>query len=214
MAISTVLFDLDNTLYPATSGVMTGVDGRISAYVQKLLGLNEAEARVIQKRYYGDYGTTLGGLLQHHQVDAEDYLHYVHDFALETLLAADAELDRLLGDLPATKAVFTNSPTEYARRVLAALGIEQHFTHIFDVRFAEFKPKPDPLVYQRVIDALGADARASILVEDTPKNLPPARALGMTTILVGEPRPDFAGLIDYTVPDVLEAVRIATSLAG
>ena len=87
-------------------------------------------------------------------------------------------------------------------------------SHIFDVRFAQFKPKPDPLVYQRVIDALGADAHASILVEDTPKNLPPARTLGMTTILVGEPRADFAGLIDYTVPDVLEAVRIATLLAG
>ena len=47
MPISTVLFDLDNTLYPATSGLMKGVDVRIGEYVQKLLGLGEAEARQV-----------------------------------------------------------------------------------------------------------------------------------------------------------------------
>ena len=213
MPISTVLFDLDNTLYPASSGIMKGVDVRIGAYVQKLLGLSETEARAIQKRYYGDYGTTLGGLLQHHQVDPEDYLMYVHDIAIDTFLAADAELDRALTDLRAAKAVFTNSPEEYARRVLAALGVERHFSHIFDIRFASFKPKPDPGVYQLVLDMLGARGPQAILVEDTPKNLAPARALGMTTILVGEPQPDFADLIDYSVPDVIEAVRVASRLA-
>jgi putative hydrolase of the HAD superfamily len=214
MSINTVLFDLDNTLYPVTSGLMKGVDVRISAYVQRLLGLDEAEARTIQKRYYAEYGTTLSGLLRHHAVDPEEYLAYVHDLAPETFLAADAELDRLLGDLNATKAIFTNSPAEYAKRVLGVLGIERHFPHVFDIRFASFRPKPDPAVYQLVLDMLGARGSDTILVEDTAKNLVPARALGMTTILVGEPRPDLNGAIDHTVPDVLEAVRVASGLTG
>jgi putative hydrolase of the HAD superfamily len=213
MPITTVLFDLDNTLYPVSSGLMKGVDVRISEYVQKLLGLDEAEARAIQRRYYAEYGTTLSGLQLHHAVDAEDYLGFVHDIAPDTFLAADAELDQLLSELDATKAIFTNSPGEYAKRVLGALGIERHFSHVFDIRFSKFRPKPDPAVYQLVLDMLGASGDDAILVEDTAKNLPPARALGMTTILLAETSPEPHLAIDYVVPDVLAAVRLAIELA-
>jgi putative hydrolase of the HAD superfamily len=212
MPISTVLFDLDNTLYPATSGLMKGVDVRIGEYVQKLLGLGEAEARAVHRRYYAEFGTTLSGLQRNHAVDAEDYLAYVHDLAPETFLAANAELDQLLGELAAAKAIFTNAPAEYARRVLAALGVERHFSHVFDIRFAKFRPKPDPAVYQLVLDMVGARGATTILVEDSAPNLAPARALGMTTILVGEPLASPNGTIDYVVPDVLEAVRVAIGL--
>jgi len=212
MPITTVLFDLDNTIYPASAGLMRGVDVRIGAYVQKLLGLGEDEARAIQKRYYAEYGTTLSGLQLHHAVDPEDYLAFVHDVAPETFLAADAELDRLLDELAATKAIFTNAPAEYAGRVLGVLGIERHFAHVFDIRFARFRPKPDPVVYQSVLDTLGVAGAAAILVEDSPQNLPPARALGMTAILVGEPSDADAALADYVTPDVLAAVRIAQRL--
>jgi putative hydrolase of the HAD superfamily len=213
MPITTVLFDLDNTIYPASAGLMRGVDVRIGAYVQKLLGLGEDEARAIQKRYYAEYGTTLSGLQLHHAVDPEDYLAFVHDVAPETFLAADAELDRLLDELAATKAIFTNAPAEYAGRVLGVLGIERHFAHVFDIRFARFRPKPDPAVYQLVLDMLGVSGADTILIEDMPQNLAPARALGMTTILVGDPLSSVDPTIDHVVPNVLSAVRVAIELA-
>ena len=212
MPISAVLFDLDNTIYPASSGVMKGVDVRITEYVQNLLGLEIEQARELRQRYYMTYGTTLNGLQRHHAVDAEHYLSYVHDLAIESFLTSDAELDHLLSELTATKAIFTNSPAEYARRVLRAMGIERHFAHVFDIRFSSFLPKPDPAVYQSVLDTLGVPGASAILVEDTPQNLPPARALGMTTILVGEPSLAGAALADHVVPDVLAAVRIALEL--
>ena len=212
MPISAVLFDLDNTIYPASSGVMKGIDVRITEYVQNLLGLEVEQARELRQRYYRTYGTTLNGLQRHHGVDAEDYLGHVHDLAIESFLTSDAELDQLLSELTATKAIFTNSPAEYARRVLRAMGIERHFAHVFDIRFSGFRPKPDPVVYQSVLDALGVAGTAAILVEDSPQNLPPARALGMTTILVGEPSDAAAALADYVTPDVLAAVRIALKL--
>lgn len=212
MPISAVLFDLDNTIYPASSGLMKGVDVRITTYVKNLLGLDDAQAQALRQRYYTEYGTTLNGLQMFHAVDPEDYLSYVHDVAVESFLASDAELDRLLGELQAAKAIFTNAPGDYARRVLRVLGVERHFSHVFDIRFAGFRPKPDPAVYQSVLDMLGASGPETILIEDTPQNLAPARALGMTTILVGSPRSP-NGAIDYVVPDVLAAVRVAIELS-
>src|SRR5262245_33201408 len=210
MPISTVLFDLDNTLYPSSSGLMHSVDTRISEYVQTLLGLDPAEAMALRWRYYIDYGTTLRGLQQNHAVDAEDYLAYVHDLALDSFLASDAELDHLLGQVAATKAIFTNAPGEYAQRVLATLGIERHFGHIFDIRTSGWRPKPEPEIYRLVLDTLGAAGPGVVFVEDTPQNLAPARALGMTTILVGEePASQTA---DYVVPDILAAVRVVMEL--
>jgi putative hydrolase of the HAD superfamily len=212
MSISAVLFDLDNTIYPAASGMMKGIDVRITEYVQNLLGLEIEQARELRQHYYRTYGTTLHGLQRHHGVDAEHYLNHVHDLAIESFLSSDAELDHLLSELSVTKAIFTNSPAEYARRVLRAIGIERHFEHIFDVRFSGFRPKPDPAVYQSVLDTLGVQGSAAILVEDSPQNMPPARALGMTTILVGQPSDADAALADYVTPDVLAAVRIALGL--
>jgi putative hydrolase of the HAD superfamily len=213
MSISAILFDLDNTIYPASSGLMNGVDRRITEYVQNLLGIDRDEAQALRKQYFVSYGTTLRGLQQYHQVDAEEYLAYVHDLALESFLASDAELDHLLSQVAATKAIFTNAPAEYARRVLSVLGIDRHFAHIFDLRFSGFRPKPDPAVYRSVLAALGVAGPAAMLIEDTRQNLAPARELGMTTVLVGEPPAGSADpLTDYVVPDVLAALRIMLAL--
>lgn len=209
MRHSTILFDLDNTLYPASSGLMQGVDTRITEYVQMLLGLDVERAADLRRQYFIDYGTTLRGLQFHHAVDPEDYLIYVHDLVLDSFLDSDAELDHLLSQVDATKVIFTNAPSEHARRVLARLGVERHFAQIFDIRFSSFQPKPNPASYQRVLDALGIRGGDALLIEDTPANLPPARALGMSTILVsGQDERVADGLADATVPDILSALRI------
>jgi putative hydrolase of the HAD superfamily len=212
MPLSTVLFDLDNTLYPASSGLMHTVDTRITEYVQNLLGVDPAEAMQLRRQYFVDYGTTLRGLQQHHAVDPEDYLAYVHDLALESFLASDAELDHLLSEVGATKAIFTNAPGDYARRVLATLGIERHFESVFDIRFHGFQPKPDPAAYCRVLAALRACGEEVVFLEDTPCNLQPARALGMTTILISDAPQHNGSVADYVAPDILAALRVVRDL--
>ena len=212
MPLSAVLFDLDNTLYPASSGLMHIVDVRITEYVQNLLGVEPAEAVHLRRQYFIDYGTTLRGLQHHHGVDAEDYLAYVHDLALESFLASDAELDHLLSEVGATKAIFTNAPGDYARRVLATLGIERHFESVFDIRFHGFQPKPDPAAYGRVLAALHVSGDEVVFLEDTPCNLRPARALGMTTILIGEEPQHDGSVADYVAPDILAALQVVRQL--
>ncbi|MCZ4117912.1 HAD-IA family hydrolase [Streptomyces sp. H39-S7] len=43
--------------------------------------------------------------------------------------------------------------------------------------------KPDPAIYQLVLDRLGLPGPACVFVDDHPVNLPPAEALGITTVL-------------------------------
>ncbi|NBE49887.1 HAD-IA family hydrolase [Streptomyces boluensis] len=43
--------------------------------------------------------------------------------------------------------------------------------------------KPDPAIYQLTLDRLGLPGSACVFVDDHPVNLPPAEALGITTVL-------------------------------
>ena len=46
--------------------------------------------------------------------------------------------------------------------------------------------KPDPAIYDVVLDALDTTAEETVFLDDSGHNLKPARAKGMTTIKVGE----------------------------
>jgi putative hydrolase of the HAD superfamily len=212
MTIRAILFDLDNTLYPASSGLMQSIDQRIGEFLQQTLGLSAEESLTLRRSYYAEFGTTLRGLKRHHEgIETEHYLQYVHDIALDAFLASDARLDGLLGMLSVRKVIFTNSPREYAERVLQTLGIAHHFEHIFDLRFFDFACKPEPTCYDRVLAELGIAGHEAMLLEDTAQNLPPAAALGMTTILIDEQQRADA-VAHYVVPDVVAAVEIARRL--
>lgn len=177
------VFDLDNTLYPADNNVFEQVDRRMGEFIARHFGIGAHEARVLQKRYFHTYGTTLRGLMLHHGLAPEGYLDYVHDIDL-SVIGPDRALDAALHRLEGRKTVFTNGSLKHAEAVLERLGIASHFTGVFDIAAAEFVPKPEPACYQKMLSALAVAPEQAALFEDTADNLTPAAALGMTTILV------------------------------
>ncbi len=179
------LFDLDNTLYPKSAGVMEAVSRRICAYMATRLGMDEATINDLRPRYWKQYGTTMRGLFVEYHIDPDDYLRYVHDFAMTDFLTANEELGRALAAMPWYKAIFTNASREHADKTLAALGVSQYFSRVFDITDTGYIGKPDVRAYQRVLDALGAAGPECVIIEDSAVNLRPAKALGMTTVLVG-----------------------------
>lgn len=212
MSIPAILFDLDNTLYPASSGVMAQIDQRIGEYVTQRLGIGAEEALMLRRTYCETFGTTLRGLLHHYtDIETDDYLQFVHNVEIEELLRFDAELDAALAALDVPKIIFTNSPREHAERVLKALGLAHHFEQVFDLRHFNFVGKPDPAAYRLVLDYVGVPGTAVLMVEDSAHNLSPAKALGMTTMLIGELLPTHPDA-DYHVANILEALDIAQVL--
>ena len=206
--VDTWIFDLDNTLYPASCGLFDLIDERMGAYIQRLLDCDPAEARRVQKAHFHEHGTTLAGLMKHHAVDPHHFLADVHDIALDRI-EVNAALDAGLGRLPGRKLIFTNGDAPYARRVLDRLGVARHFDHLHDIHACELRPKPAAHGYELLVAQLGIDPHRTAMVEDMVQNLAPAKKLGMTTIWVdnGSERGNHGhdpAFVDFSIVDVAE----------
>ncbi len=177
------VFDLDNTLYPADCNLFAQVDKRMSEYIQRLLGLDHAEARRIQKQLYYDHGTTLSGLMIEHGITPGDFLDYVHDIDLEPILPAP-DLGGAIGQLPGRKFIFTNGSVPHAERVAGKLGVLHHFDGIFDIVAGDYIPKPKPEAFAKFVDFCGGLDCKGAMFEDLPHNLEAAHAIGLATVLV------------------------------
>jgi putative hydrolase of the HAD superfamily len=177
------IFDLDNCLYPASTGLFQLIDQRMGAYIQRLLDCDAEEARRIQKDHFHRHGTTLAGLMKEHGVDPHEFLEDVHDIELERV-QCDDRLARLLPRLPGRRFVFTNGDAPYARRVLDRIGVREHFHELHDIHASNYRPKPDPHGYELLCDRFGIDPAHALLADDMVQNLAPAKALGMATIWI------------------------------
>ncbi|MDV7339726.1 pyrimidine 5'-nucleotidase [Terasakiella sp. A23] len=181
--IQSWVFDLDNTLYPASCNLFAQVDIRMRDFISNLLGLGSEDARVLQKQYFRDHGTTLRGLMTNNDIDPKPYLDYVHDIDVSPVQPAP-DLSDTLAALPGKKYIFTNASTGHAERVMDRLGIAQHFDGIFDIVDADYQPKPEPSIYDTFISRFNIDPTKAIMVEDMARNLKPAADLGMLSLWV------------------------------
>jgi putative hydrolase of the HAD superfamily len=198
--VNTWIFDLDNTLYPATSRLFDQIDARIGQFIAELFDVDRDEARRMQKTYFRDHGTTLNGLMTLHDLEPEKFLQFVHDIDFSPLEPSVA-LQEALDKLPGRKLIFTNADVPYARKVLACLGVDHHFEHIYDIAAANYVPKPFPAAYDTLIERFAIVPAESIFFEDIARNLAPAAALGMTTVW-GRGADDWSPPgIDHAEPD-------------
>ena len=177
------IFDLDNCLYPASTGLFELIDERMGAYIQRLLACDPREARRVQKAHFHEHGTTLAGLMKTHAVDPLHFLDDVHAIPLDRV-SGDERLAAALALLPGRRLVFTNGDAPYAHRVLDAIGVRSHFADVHDIHSSELRPKPDPHGYALLCKRFAIDPAHALLVDDMAANLKPAKALGMTTVWV------------------------------
>jgi len=219
--VDTWVFDLDNTLYPASQALFPQIEARIGAFVSGHLGIVLAEAQRLQKTYFREFGSTLRGLMTVHQTEPSDFLEFVHDIDYGAL-APDPRLDDALGRLAGRKFIYTNASAGHAERVMNRLGVSHHFEAVFDIEAAGYLPKPDPGPYGILTRSLAIDPKRAAMFEDIARNLAPAAAVGMTTIwLPGSPAWASEGAggdhIHYVAEDLpawLEAVVATRSAAS
>ena len=202
------IFDLDNCLYPASSGLFALIDERMNAYIRRLLNCDADEAHRVQKHHFHTHGTTLAGLMRAHGIDPHEFLEDVHAIPLDRIRRNDA-LAASLQRLPGRRFIFTNGDAPYARRVLEAIGVGDRFNDLHDIHSSSYRPKPDPHGYELLCERFGIDPARALLVDDIAQNLRPAKTLGMTTVWVdnGSERGNHGAedsYIDHRIADVGE----------
>jgi len=201
------LFDLDNTLYPPSNNIFRKIERRMTEYVATYLSVGLEEALTVQKQYFRDFGTTMRGMMSCHGMEPAPFLEYVHTIDLGGMVPSPP-LDAALGRLPGRKLIFTNASAAHAGRVMERLGVSHHFEYVFDIADAEYAPKPEPQVYDKIVEQHGLDPARTVMVEDMVCNLEPASALGMTTVWFSPwPRPEPGeanyGYVDHVVDDLV-----------
>ena len=182
--VSTWLFDLDNTLYPAESGLMTEIERRMIDFVAQTTGVPRDDAYAIQKTYLAEHGLTLKGMMLNHGVDPKAFHSIFHDMSLDSL-AQDPALMSAIERLPGRRLIFTNADDVHAERVLDRLGLSHLFDDVFHIGSAEYLPKPNPETFSRMVTAHAVDPGSAAFFEDSERNLHSAANLGIITVLVG-----------------------------
>lgn len=180
------VFDLDNTLYDIKLGLFRKISKRITRFIMMKYNLSENEAKEIQRDYYLNYGLTLRGLIVEKQLQPEEFLEYVHDVEHPELIE-DNELKNYLSKIIGNKIIFTNATFNHAKKILNTLNIRQYFDKIIDIKDLKYIPKPDSNAYEIFINKANInklELSNTIFVEDTVKNLIPAKEIGMTTVWI------------------------------
>ena len=190
MSFSTFFFDLDETLYPGSSGLWVAIRQRIDSYLYERMGIPRDQLATLREKYFHDYGTTLRGLQANHSVDMDEYLAFVHNVPLDLYLQPDPELRAALERIRGRKFIFTNADSAHANRVIKAIGLEGLWDGIIDVH--TIAPYCKPEAFQLALRAAGdPKLHTCVLLDDQARITRAARSLGIFTVLVGKEDPGF-----------------------
>jgi putative hydrolase of the HAD superfamily len=181
--IDTWVFDLDNTLYPASCRLFDQIDVKMGEFVSKLMNVSYADAKAMQKQLYYKHGTTLRGLMEEHGLKPEGFLDYVHNIDYSPV-TADAALAEELTKLPGRKLVFTAGTVAHATRAMDRLGVTHLFDDVFDIIHADYVPKPQRPPYESFVKKHGVNPKRAAMFEDIARNLEVPHDMGMVTVLV------------------------------
>ena len=180
------IFDLDNTVYDIKLGLFSKISSRITEYIIRALSITRDEANSVRSAMYKKYGLTLTGLMREYGIAPDEYLYYIHDVT-HPELKYDKQLKLYLNNLSGRKFIYTNASQDHAKNILSAMGIDSEFEKILDIKATGYLPKPDPESYDIMLksfDISTNEIENSIFIEDTAKNLKPAKLLGLKTVWI------------------------------
>ena len=178
-----LLIDLDNTVYPESSKIFSQIDKKMKEFISKNLSVSIEEAFRIQKKYFKENGTTLHGLMLHHNIKPSPFLKYVHNINLASI-KRNIELKNFLKNYSGKKIIFTNGTKEHAVNVLSKVSILENIDSIFDIVNADYVPKPNSMSYKKVMTKYNLSPRNTVMFDDIPGNLKTANKIGIKTVLI------------------------------
>jgi len=206
--IDTWIFDLDNTLYSADSGIFQQVHELMGQFVSNHLNIGINEAKKIQMQYYKEHGTTLRGMMDNHGVEPDYFLAEVHKLDY-SIVNSNKDLNNELNKLSGKKIIYTNANMQHTLDVLERIELSNFFDEIFDIKMANYVPKPEITPYEEIIKKYNLNPNSSAMFDDIAKNLVPAKKVGFTSIWIDAGYENFSDdiksskkFLDYSTTDL------------
>jgi len=210
MEIKNLILDNDGTLYKLEPKLKEDIIQSMVSYLSNKLGISEKEASSLRKRLIRKYGVESTEF-----VFEKEYNIPYDEFVKSTYLSVDVrscgikynkQLRNLLQKIKLPKSVLTNNPSEFARKILGSLGVEELFENVIGSRELEYKLKPSSEAFLRAIEVTGYDPKQTMFVDDIPQFHRAAKELGMTTVLIGPERS--YPYVDYNIESIFEIKKI------
>ena len=206
--INTWIFDLDNTLYSADSGIFQQVHQLMGEFISKNLNMDMPEAKKLQSKYYKQHGTTLRGLMDNHGIDPDHFLDEVHRLNY-SIVSSNKILNEELHKLQGRKIIYTNANKKHVIDVLDRIDLNNFFDEIFDIKMANYIPKPELKPYEQIIDLFNIEPKSSAMFDDIAKNLVPAKKVNFTSVWIDAGYENFSDdikaskeYLDYSTRDL------------
>ncbi|KAB1225924.1 hypothetical protein CJ030_MR1G004466 [Morella rubra] len=225
-----LLFDLDDTLYPPSSGLSEQCSEIIKEYMVQKLGIEESKVPEMNRVLYQNYGTTLAGLKAiGYNFDNDDFHSFLHGRLPYDKLKPDHVLRTLLLSLPIRKVIFSNAEEVHVAKGLSKLGLEDCFDQI--ICFETLNPNNDNTVNDNIIEVPSqSDAHDSglpkspivckpfenafeeafkkaninpqrtLFFDDSIRNIQTGKLMGLDTVLVGSSHR--ANGVDYALESI------------
>ena len=181
--IDTWVFDLDNTLYSAESGIFQQVHELMGKFVSNKLKIDLDSAKKLQSKYFIKHGTTLKGLMDNHGVEPDEFLDYVHKLDY-SIIHPNNDLNKEISKLQGRKIIYTNANRQHVNEILLRLDLTNIFDEIFDIKMANYIPKPEINAYKDFIKRFNINPKTTIMFDDIAKNLVPAKNVGFKSVWI------------------------------
>ena len=179
-------------------------------FVSKHLNIDIKEAKEIQRKYYKQHGTTLRGMMDNHGVDPDYFLSEVHKLDY-SIIGPNIDLNEELKILEGRKIIYTNANLQHTVDVLERLQLTNMFTDIFDIKKANYIPKPEISPYNQFIKDFNIDLENSIMIGDKESDIECANNFGIKSIqMLGQY--DRSDKADYSCKNWLEVERLLRSM--
>ncbi|KAI7818606.1 HAD-like domain-containing protein [Gamsiella multidivaricata] len=206
-------FDIDNCLYPKSSGIPYLMKQRIEQYFRDS-GIPHHEVETLAHRYYVDYGLAIRGLIEKHpDIDISDYDDKVDGgLPLENILKPKPPLRDMIRSMKVGKKwLFTNAGKYHANRVIKILGLQGLFDGMTFCNYLEphFVCKPDRKAFEKAMkEARVQNPAFCYFVDDSAPNIAMAIKMGWTAVHVDECLSELPPVGHFQIHSVVDLPKV------
>ncbi|MDI6720926.1 MAG: HAD-IA family hydrolase [Candidatus Aenigmarchaeota archaeon] len=209
--IKYAIFDNDGTLYRMPKEFPADVVGRMISFLSSRLDKPEHEIAAERKRLIEREGVSSTEYVfgKEYEIEYDEFLKNTYlSVELEKYgICRDERLRSMLEKISLPKSVLTNNPSEFARKILTSIGIEDMFEYIIGSREMNYQLKPRKEAFLNALEITGYDPEETIFIDDIPEFHIYAKELGITTVLVGQKAGGYPH-IDHYIEEIYDLNRI------